>query len=242
MCCKLGLWSRWYNQRPKDLFFTFCKVPAARSSEITGRKKISSSGWKMKIPMAFTRLGEEVAVHFMIWRSLWGQEPKTLSLPSIMLHTEKGHRQARDSLYWIQMSPQEQVYSATLPQPHQLLMKSRGERGEKGHMFRHPVKIILQTSLFLKKSKMKTACLENQTHPIKPTLPLSPWTPFLQNRCTKWRIEAIIKSIQQSLLWLNQGPALVGRLSLDRWNWFSSPYHTGRVQPSCLKWHPANSS
>ena len=156
----MRLWNRWYNQGPKDLFFTFCKVPAARSSEITGRKKISSSWWRMKIPVSFTRLGEEVAVHFVIRRNTCiAQAPKTLSLPSITLHTGKGHRHARDSLYWMQMSPKEQVYSVKLPQQHQLLMKSWGERGEEGYMFRHIVKITLQTSLCLKKNKMKTAGL-----------------------------------------------------------------------------------
>lgn len=52
-----------------------------------------------------------------------GQGPKTLSLLSIMLHTERGHRHARDSLYWIQMSPKEQVYTLKVPWQHQLLMK-----------------------------------------------------------------------------------------------------------------------
>lgn len=88
-----------------------------------------------------------------------GQGLKTQSLLSIMLHTEKGPRHARDSLYWIQMSPKQQVYSVKLPRQHQLLMKSWGERGEEGYMFRHIFTVILQTSLFPKKSKMKADCL-----------------------------------------------------------------------------------
>lgn len=70
----MKLLSRWYNQGPFS--FTFCKVPAAMTSEITGERKISSSWWKMKIPLAFMRLGEEVAVHFMIRRNTWGKDPK----------------------------------------------------------------------------------------------------------------------------------------------------------------------
>lgn len=87
------------------------------------------------------------------------QGHRALSLPSITLPTEKGHRHARDSLYWMQTSPKERVYPVKRPPPQQLLMKSGGEWGEEGHMFRHIVKIILQTSLGLKESMMKIACV-----------------------------------------------------------------------------------
>lgn len=167
-------WSRWYNQGLKDHFFSFCEVSAARSSETTGRKNISSSGWQSENALVFTWLGSYCSLRDVEKHERQGL--RALSLPSIMLPTETGHRHPRDSLYWMQMSPKEQVYPVKLPPPHQLLMKSGGEWGEEGHMFRHIVEIISQTSLGLKESMMKIACVQNQTRQLgqpSPT-PLNP--------------------------------------------------------------------
>lgn len=122
-------------------------------------KKISSSCWRMKTPTAFTRLGEEVPVLFTIRRSAWGKDPKLCACFPSCSTQRRDTDVARDSLYWRQMSATEQVYSVKLPRQHQLLMKSWAERGEEGYMFRHVFTIILQTSLFPKKNKMKAAYL-----------------------------------------------------------------------------------
>lgn len=74
------------------------------ASEITGERKSHLLIENENTPSIYeTWRGSGCALHDT--EKYMGQGPKTLSLLSIMLHTEKGHRHARDSLYWIQMSP-----------------------------------------------------------------------------------------------------------------------------------------
>lgn len=148
--------SRWYNQ---GHFLHFLQSASCKDYWDHSEKENLIFLMENENPRSIyeTWRGSGYSLHDM--ETYMGQRPKTLSLLSIMLHTGKGQRHARDSLYWIQMSPKEQVHSVKLPQQHQLLMKSWGERSEEGYMFRHIFTIILQTSLFPKKNKMKAACL-----------------------------------------------------------------------------------
>lgn len=146
-----------------------------------------------------------------------GQGPKTPSLLSIMLHTEKGHRHARDSLYWIQMSPKEQVYSVKLPRQHQLLMKSWGERWGGLHVQTHIYNNF--TNLVISKEEQDESSLL-----IKPdSLIRSTIFHYLEHHfCKIYALNgelrhlarAFKKKIKSSSLWFNQVSASVGRLNL----------------------------
>lgn len=154
----MRLLSKWYNQGPKTSLSLSVKCQLQWLLRSQGKGNLILLMENETTPSIYeTWRGSDCSLHDT--EKYMGQGPKTLSLLSIMLHTEKGHRLARDSLYWIQMSPKEPVSSVKLPRQHQLLMKSWGKRGEEGYVFRLIFTIILQTSLFPRKNKMKAACL-----------------------------------------------------------------------------------
>lgn len=160
-------------------FFPFCKMPAARTSAIPERKKNLILLMENENPCSIyeTWRGNGCSLHDM--EKCMGQRPKTLSLLSIMLHTERDTDMPEIVSIGYRCPWEEPVYSVQWPRQPQLLSKSWREGGEAGYMFRHIFTTILQTSLFPEEQDESSLLIESDL-PIRTTIPHSLEHPFCQ--------------------------------------------------------------
>ena len=225
------VWSRWYNQGLKDLFFTFCEVSAARSSEITGRKNISSSGWQSENALVFTWLGSYCSLRD-VEKHVW-QGHRALSLPSVVLPQRRDTDIPETVSTGCRCLPKSKFILLNCHH-HTSCLWNQGEgRWGGSRVQTHSENHF--TNLIRSKGKRDENSLHTKPDsPIRPTIshPLEPYFGKIQ---ILGQLKPLPGASNKSALWFNQGPALAGRHNLCKWNWISTPFHTGWVQPSCFK-------
>lgn len=181
------------------------------------------------------RLGEEVAIHFMIQRSTWGKDSKLWAcFPS--RYTQRRDTDVPEIVYIGYRCPQKSKFIRLNCHGNTSCLWNHEARERRaGFCVQTYTNNDFINFINSKEDQDESSLLTKPDSPIRLTIPHSPEHYFCKIYALNGNLRQLSRASRKSPLWFNQVSALGGKLSLYKWNWILSPYQTGWVQNSCFQ-------